>query len=136
MEKDLCARCKGRGLCGKACPILARFNFLGKVKTQFSGSSPPEIFVGRYGYPQVNTGILTPAEYGDTSSFSMPELWHEKNLSIADILASRSKLIYGRFKSEIKDARKNKKFLGIMQEISLASKSVSTEIILKRIQKY
>jgi hypothetical protein len=41
-------------------------------------------------------------------------------------------LIYGRFKSEIK-LGKNKKFLGVMQEISLASKPVSTEIMLKRI---
>jgi len=130
---ELCARCKGRGYCGKPCPILDKFSkFLPQIKTHFSGSSPPEIFVGRYGYPKVNTGILSPQVVGETRDYSMPELWHKKNFDIKTILNLRSKLIYGRFKVEVKDARKEKKFLSVMQEISMANKPVDTEVFLKK----
>jgi len=132
-DSELCARCKGRGWCGEYCRILSKIKqFFPKTKTHFSGSSPPEVFVGREGYPIVNTGILAPQEYGETEEMSMPEIWYEKNLSIQDILNHRSQLIYSRFKSRITDARQEKKFLSEMQEISLASKSVSTEIFLAK----
>ena len=135
LNPDLCVKCQGRGLCGKLCPILAKFNFLGKAKTHFSGSSPPEIFVGGHNYPNVNTGILSPQEYGETEEYSLPEIWHEKNFSIEKILSLRGKLIYARFKSNIKDARREKKLLGVMQEISMADKNVSTEFFLKKTPK-
>lgn len=131
INSNLCMRCKGKGLCGKPCPILAKFPLLGKIKTHFSGSSPPEIFVGRENYPVVNTGILSPQEYGDTESFSTPEKWFENNFSIANILRLRGKLIYARFKSKIKYQKE--KSLDIMQEISMADKPCSTEIFLKKI---
>ncbi len=134
-DSELCARCKGRGYCGKSCKILAKIkDFFPKTKLHFSGSSPPEVFVGRVGYPFVNTGILSPQEYGNTEEMSMPEIWYEKKLSIQEILNYRGNLIYSRFKSRIKDARQSKtsKFLATMQEISLASKSVSTEVFLKK----
>ena len=132
-SSELCARCKGKGLCGKPCKILGKIsNLLPKTKLQFSGSSPPEIFVGRVGYPEINTGILAPQEYGNNEIMSLPELWHSNNLSIDQVLAMRSQMIYSRFKSNIKDARKSGRFLGIMQEISMSNKSVSTEFILKK----
>lgn len=119
-------------MCGGPCKVMGRLKeFLPKPKMHFSGSSPPEVFVGRIGYPKINTGILSPQEHGDTEEMSLPELWYEKNMSIQEILANRSRLVYSRFKSQVKDTRKEKKFLGIMQEISMASKSVSTEIFLK-----
>lgn len=134
-DSELCARCKGRGWCGKPCKILSKIkNFFPKTKLHFSGSSPPEVFVGREGYPFVNTGILAPQEYGDTEQMSLPEIWYEKNLSIQDILNHRSQLIYSRFKSRVNDAKisQSKKFLSTMQEISIASKSVSAEVFLKK----
>jgi hypothetical protein len=137
-DSELCARCKGRGWCGRRCIIWERMkDSLPKRKLHFSGSSPPEIFVGRYGYPYVNTGILSPNEYGNTQEMSLPEIWHEKKLSILQILSNRSQLIYSRFKSKISDLRKagkgrEKRFLELMQEISLADKSVSTEVFLKK----
>lgn len=133
VDRELCLRCKGKGLCGKSCPILNRFPLLGKIKQQFSGSSPPEVFVGRSNYPNINTGILAPQEIGDTNDYSMPEKWFANNFSIANILRLRGKLIYARFKSNIKETRTGEnRFLNIMQEISLADKPVSTEITLKK----
>lgn len=131
-DSEMCARCKGKGYCGKPCRILAKISsFLPKTKLNFSGSSPPEIFVGRVGYPEVNTGILAPQEYGNTEAMSMPEIWHERNLSIQDILNYRSQLIYSRFKAKIKTNSPNK-FLDISKEIAMSSKPVSTEFSLKK----
>jgi len=137
-DSEICVRCKGRHWCGGPCKILAKIkDSFPKSKTHFSGSSPPEVFVGRIGYPQVNTGILAPQELGQTENFSLPEKWYEKNMSIRDILNYRGQLIYSRFKSKIKYRQsktnlQNNKFLATMQEISLADKSVSTEIFLAK----
>ncbi len=136
-SSELCSRCKGRGYCGKKCMIFEKIKeFLPKSKTHFSGSSPPEIFVGRFSYPNINTGILTPQNHGETEEYSMPEKWYEKNLTIPEILQFRGKLIYGCFKSNIKDARKSSKFLKLMQEISMADKHVDTEMFLKKPPRY
>jgi len=128
--ESLCIQCKGKGLCGKSCKILARFiDKAPKVKLHFSGSSPPEIFVGRNNYPNVFSGILSPTEKGNTSILSSPEEWFAQKLSIEQILEYRSQLIYGRNKSHIKSQESLKK---VMREIALSSRPVSTEFFLKR----
>ena len=105
---------------------------LGKIKNirEFSGSSPPEIFVGKYNYPNVNIGILSPITHGNTSIMSSVEEWHKQNLQIPKITSLRSKLIYGRTQNHIK--KLNQKFLSTMQEVALTSKSISTEFKLKK----
>jgi len=133
-ETTQCVKCKGRGWCGKPCKIYSKIkNFIPKTKKHFSGSSPPEIFVGRYNYPNIQAGILSPELHGDTSELSMPEVWHEKNLQIPQILTNRSQLIYGKFKTSIKKARTQDRFTQLMQEISMTHKPVSTEFFLKKI---
>ena len=61
-----CVRCKGRGLCGRSvCPILKSFRVaseLPNLGTTLEGPSPPEVFVGRFGYPRVSAGPLLPAQ--------------------------------------------------------------------------
>ena len=110
--------------------IVYQTNF--KIKKHFTGASPPEIFVGRYGYPHVNAGILSPDFHEDTEDLSMPEVWHEKGFGIGDILTRRSKLIYGRFKTGIKRSVIKNRFKELMQEIAMAYKPVSTEVFLKK----
>jgi hypothetical protein len=108
---------------------------LGKTITlkEFSGSSPPEIFVGKWNYPNVYTGILSPEETGNTQILSSPELWHKGKLSIPQILSFRNKLIYGRTQSNIQVGKKpDTKFLPVMQEVAMTHKSVSTEFKLKK----
>ncbi|MEK6846731.1 MAG: hypothetical protein AABY16_01035, partial [Nanoarchaeota archaeon] len=91
--------------------------FLGKtVKLeQFSGSTPPEIFVGKWNYPNVYTGILAPQEIGNTEIMSSPEAWHANKLSISDIMSYRNQLIYGRTQSNIK--KLETKFLSVVKEV-------------------
>ena len=118
-------------ICGR--PNCKEHTFLiGKTKDikEFSGSSPPEIFVGRYNYPNVNIGILSPTEYGDTKILSSPEQWHEKQLNIQEIVSLRDRLIYGRTQGHIK--KLYERFLGTMQEVALTHKSISTEFKLKK----
>lgn len=134
MNSDLCIRCKGRGFCGRSCKILQQLrNFQPKVETSFSGSTPPEIFVGHYGYPYVFAGILSPNEYGNTEYLSMPELWHSQGATIQDILSYRSKMIYSRFFSKIKgSSQQQNKLLELMKEIALANKAVDASFELKK----
>ena len=128
---ELCVKCKGRGFCGKPCKILARIKqFQPKVNLDFSGSSPPEIFVGHHNYPYVFSGILSPVEMGKTENLSMPELWYQRKASIEDILNYRARMIYSRFL--VKTKEKKNKFLDVMQEISLSSKSVDAHFELKK----
>ena len=148
-DSELCVKCRGRGFCNKPCKIYSKIkDFIPKTKTHFSGSSPPEIFVGRFNYPNISAGILAPdsSESANTNiessalnnaelitQMSFPEEWHRQNLSIEQILTNRAKLIYGRFKTQIKSPKQNNnKFIGIMQEISMAYKPVSTEFFLKK----
>ncbi len=121
-------------ICGKQDCKKHSF-LLGKAITikEFSGSSPPEIFIGKWNYPNVYTGILSPDETGDTQILSSAELWHKNKLSIPDILAFRNRLIYGRTTTNIKVGRKSdSKFLPVMQEVAMTHKSISTEFKLKK----
>ena len=106
--------------------------FIGKtVKLQnFSGSTPPEIFIGKWNYPNVYTGILAPQEVGDTKIMSSPEEWHKNKLAISDIVGYRNQLIYGRTQSNIK--KLETKFLSVMKEVALTHKSIATEFHLKK----
>jgi len=106
--------------------------FVGQTKkvTEFSGSSPPEIFVGRWNYPNVYTGILSPTEYGNTEIMSSPELWHRNQLAIDNIIQHRNKLIYARTQSNIK--KLEPKFKSVFNEIAMTHKSVATEFKLKK----
>ncbi|HLC31103.1 MAG TPA: hypothetical protein VJK51_00390 [Candidatus Nanoarchaeia archaeon] len=105
---------------------------LGKTQTikEFSGNSPPEIFVGRWNYPNVYAGILAPQEYGDTSTLSSPSKWHEQQLPIPTIIQLRNKLIYSRGQTHIKQL--NHQFLPVMQEIAMTHKSIAAEFKLKK----
>ncbi len=131
--ESLCIKCKGKGYCGKPCKIMAQFkSFLPKPKEEFSGSSPPEIFVGRFGYPEVFAGILSPEEYGNTSHLSMPEEWFAEKADILKILSYRSQMIYSRFTSSIKPKQGDNRLKETMQEVALTSKPVSMEFKLKK----
>src|SRR5579884_540096 len=58
-----------------------------------SGSTPPGVFVGRFGYPKVFVGPMVPRIYGDTSLLDTPEMWRGK--TIEDIVDYRYSLVRG-----------------------------------------
>lgn len=127
---SLCIKCKGKGLCGKPCRILNKFvDNAPKLKLHFSGKSAPELFVGRIGYPYINSGILAPSENDNISNFATAEEWSANNFSIENVLRLRGQLIYGKSKMHIKVESKLKQ---VTQELALSSKPVLTEIFLKK----
>ncbi|MFA5061320.1 MAG: hypothetical protein WC494_03325 [Candidatus Pacearchaeota archaeon] len=131
---NLCIRCKGKGFCGGPCKILSRFReAFPKPKIHFSGESPPEVFVGRVGYPFVNSGVFAPSDGSSLAGFSTAEEWSGNNFSIENILRVRSRLVYGRDKIEIKSRGNFKK---IIQELALSSKPLLTEFFLKKKPKF
>src|SRR2546422_9032070 len=42
---------------------------------RISGSSPPGVFVGRFGYPKVFVGPMDPPASGDQGTLDIPECW-------------------------------------------------------------
>lgn len=132
-----CIKCKGRdpSNCGRSfCPITAKHQALFKVKDKltsedFFGSSPAP-FVGRFGYPYVNVGILSPPEQTqDAWLYDAPLHWSANEFNIPQIVDLRSSLINSRFKANVKQ---QDKMLSISQEVGMASKPVDVEINLEK----
>jgi len=129
-----CLKCKGRGFCGRSfCSILAKSEALFKVrkmdfKEDFYGSSPTP-FIGHYGYPYLNIGILSVPEIKeDVWEYDAPRYWASNNFEIPRIIDFRSSLLNSRFKAHAQD--KNK-LLEISQEVGMASRPVDIEVNLK-----
>lgn len=130
-----CIRCKGSDpmrYCGRTyCPIIAKSNALFKVKEKttkqdFFGSSPSP-FVGRYGYPNINVGVLS-VEEENSWEYDAPRHWAKSDFDIPKIIDYRSSLINSRMKMDVKATSK---FLEISQEVGMASKPVELEINLE-----
>jgi hypothetical protein len=132
---SLCSICKGgKMLCGKtSCPIVARLsafsNLFQSIKgTEIDGSSPPSVFVGRFGYPYVQVGPLTPTFHGNTEILDAPEQWFGK--SIQEIINYRSQLVRGMTPINVRKPWKAGKLLDKTRELSLAEHYVETEMRL------
>lgn len=133
----LCVRCRGgRGLCGLTyCPVVVEsvvrdlsYRVVGR---ELYGSSPPSLFIGRYGYPYVYAGPATPPEVGDTTLYDMPELW--LNLTLDDILGFRYSLVRGKYLVKIRDV--GSRYVVNLQELSLTLRPVDAELVFERIPK-
>ena len=132
VKNGLCVICKGsRNLCGRSrCPLMARFYSsrpsMPEIETKdVGGSSPPSVFVGRYGYPKVDIGPLLPQEYGDTSLLDMPERWVGR--SQASIVDMRFRLVRGKYRIDAKDFRKAGRIVDSVQELALTARPVDVE---------
>jgi len=102
------------------------------VKENFN-SSLPSVFVGTYSYPNVNIGIVGPPIV-DKNSWTMdsPDYWYKKRYEIQSILETRYQLINSKKPGNIKPAKLDKKFLDVVQEVALAKRPVTSEIILSK----
>lgn len=119
-----CVTCKGRGLCGRpVCPILRRLEeiaALPKVGERLEGLSPPEVFVGRHGYPLVRAGPMVPA--GETPA--MPAL----GMDIGEIIASRSALVRSEARITVKEANAPGRLLESCQQMAMSAAPVGAEV--------
>ncbi len=96
-----------------------------EVDEKLDGSSPPSVFIGSYGYPKVAVGPMLTPSLGDTFVMDSPEQWIGRYQQ-EDIIKFRLDLVRGKKEVGIKDLEN--KLVRNMQEISLASKSVESEV--------
>lgn len=97
-----------------------------EAKQDFFGQSP-NVFVGRFGYPEVNVGILGVEQYEEHDN---PLLWSRENYDIARIIDLRSSLINSNFKAQITGFKE--RFLEMSQEVGMAEKPVDVEVNLSK----
>jgi len=100
-------------------------------KQQFQGSAPAP-FIGRFGYPTVNIGILSPQFSGDMESYESPRLWQQQNTAISEIAAKRYSLVNSRTQRSVKDLHLGGNFLEIVQEVGLAKTAAEVEVTLSK----
>jgi hypothetical protein len=133
----LCLQCRGaKLLCGKLrCPIIVKAQSLARVgealsRPEIAGSSPPGVFVGRFGYPKVSLGPMVPPEYGDTSILDTPEDWLGR--PIDQIVDYRFSLVRGNARAKVTDAVDPGRFLSSLQELTMSSRPVDSELKLTK----
>jgi hypothetical protein len=94
------------------------------------GASPPSVFIGRMGYPNVYAGPLVPPVEGDTSLYDLPEFWFGK--SIDEIVGFRSMLIRGKHRVHVREFEEAGKIIEKTRELALAVKPVDVELMLTK----
>lgn len=134
--------CKGsRDLCRKGyCELLNTINsqFPQVVKprktSDLFGSSPPTMFVGRYGYPAVNIGpMLSRDPIPAAWRLNTPDFWYGKD--IGEIINLRTELVRSKARVDVRKPRGN--VLDVSQELAMSGRPVDTavqfekEILLK-----
>jgi hypothetical protein len=136
-NSSLCVLCKGaRALCGKTrCSIMVKVNyFLKSVPLMSSqdidGMSPPSVFIGRIGYPNVYAGPLVPPIHEDTTIYDLPERWFGKSMD--EIVGFRSMLVRGKHRVNVQKFMEGGKILDRTRELALAESSVDIELNLTK----
>ncbi len=135
-EDSLCVLCKGaRFLCGKTrCPIMLKVNYFMKsvplMGEDINGMSPPSVFIGRIGYPNVYAGPLVPPIHEDTSIYDLPEHWFGKSMD--EIVGFRSLLVRGKHRVNVQKFMDAGKILDQTRELALADACVDIELNLTK----
>jgi hypothetical protein len=92
------------------------------------GSSPPSVFVGRYGYPKVRVGPMIPPLHGDTTILDRTELWAGK--SIEEIANYRLSLVRGVLSVNVHDTAG--RYLEKMQELAMSERPAESEATFEK----
>ena len=156
MVYPFCSACRGKKmLCGEQnCPLLEsvrrRVPPVEIGGRTVDGPSPPSVFVGRFGYPKISIGPLAPP-----LAVPLPERLEKASylygLDVESIYSIRSMLIRGKHKLDVKMASdprvlgseplyqvegslpvRGRKILSSVQELSLSTRSLDTEMTSTR----
>lgn len=150
IDPRLCVQCKAaRALCGiDPCPLLRKVqHHLPKVQVKgrdLLGSSPPSLFVGRYGYPNVSVGPMLPPEHREAESARLldaPRQW--MGMTIPDVVGLRSSLVRTTHKVKVAgaahapgDVFSGDRILRLSQELAIAARPVDTEVRLTKVPRF
>jgi len=122
----------------EGCPLMQRWRgFLGEEQLSGDsayGPSPPSLFVGRHGYPNVNLGpLVTPGEVDQPGLMDEPPSW--TSMQLGDVLAMRGGLVRGNASVEVSEAQRihdPTRATEVTQELAMASKPAYTELSFAR----
>ncbi|MAF34991.1 hypothetical protein CMO91_04045 [Candidatus Woesearchaeota archaeon] len=90
-------------------------------------ASAPAPFVGRYGYPHVNVGLLCPPEQGQhTWQYDAPRYWHHENYGTNEVVGFRGALVNSQVKTKVHEP------VEFAQLTALAMRPVDVEVQLKK----
>ena len=92
------------------------------------GSSPPSVFVGRYGYPKVRIGPMIPPLHGDTTILDRSEMWIGK--SIEEIANYRLSLVRGLFSINVHDT--DGRYLENIRELAMSDRPAESEATFEK----
>ena len=133
ISSGLCIQCRGaKLLCGKSrCPILVRWDSMMKTapmidRFELDGASPPGVFVGRFGYPNVFVGPLVPPIHGDTQILDSPESWVGHPME--DIVRFRSTLVRGMHRVHVQDVDRGGRIVDQTRELALGTLPADVEV--------
>ena len=136
-DPTMCLRCRSaQMLCGKpVCPILLKYHAFERTlplvdTTELDGSSPPGLFVGRFGYPRVAVGPLLSPLHGSTELFDTPEEWVGRTVS--EVVGYRTGLVRGTSRIRVTDAEQPIPLLEDLQLLGIAGESVESEAKFRR----
>src|SRR2546428_11954794 len=98
--------------------------------TALDGSTPPGVFVGRFGYPRVFIGPLIPPLHGDTEILDTPEAWVGRPLD--EIVGFRSQLVRGMHRAHVPDVEGGGRVVDLARELALSTAAPDAEGALSR----
>jgi len=115
-----CAECKGKGMCGlPRCPVVSRFHAQVAIRpaSTYQGSSP-SVFIGNFGYPDVQGGPLL------VNDSDNPPDWLARNLGMEDIVSIRARTIRGKSALNV--------VAGNLQEIALSAQPLDVDVAFEK----
>ena len=92
------------------------------------GSSPPSVFVGRYGYPKVSIGPMIPPAHGDTTVMDRTEMWVGKSLE--EIAGFRLSLVRGVASVNARDV--TGRYVESLQELAMSDRPAESEATFEK----
>ena len=136
-DPTMCLRCRSAQLlCGKpVCPILVKYRAFERTLpmvdgVDLEGTSPPALFVGRFGYPKVSVGPLLSPEHGSTELFDTPEEWVGR--PVEEVVSFRTGLVRGTTPIRVTDAERPIPILEDLQLLGIAGETVESEAHFRR----
>jgi hypothetical protein len=93
------------------------------------GSVSPSIFVGRSGYPEVSTGILSPVGHEDDAArFATSGAWYDEGVDLEEVFRRRTSLLDSRRSAPVDVHDTWDGFVGVGREVAIADRPVDVEI--------
>ncbi|MDO8538677.1 MAG: Nre family DNA repair protein [archaeon] len=132
-----CLKCKGRLWCQlPSCPIIDSYQNLFQIshnvgEKEFTGSSPPSVFVSWNNYPKLGVAPLSPTQINPNADIlDNPEKWF--NLSAQELIGLRQQLVSSFTNFDAFSANNPSRYLADIQELGMAVKPVDVNIELKK----